>query len=99
SDRGDTQLGLIDWEMIMASRPLAGGVLKLNAMTSLEPATLGRRGYPLLLQTGESYRGRPLHDRQHPHDLFMELSGSYERAVLPGIGASLYAGQDGPFVG
>ncbi|HEX7123092.1 MAG TPA: hypothetical protein VF178_12025 [Gemmatimonadaceae bacterium] len=95
SDRGDTQLGLVDWEMIMASRPLAGGILKLNAMTSLEPATIGRRGYPLLLQTGESYRGQPLHDRQHPHDLVMELSGSYERALTPALGASLYAAISG----
>lgn len=95
SDRGDTQLGLVDWEMIMASRPLAGGILKLNAMTSLEPATLGRRGYPLLLQSGETYRGQPLHDRQHPHDLVMELSGSYERALTPTLGASLYAAISG----
>src|SRR2546427_9435233 len=35
----------------------------------------------LLLQSGESYRGAPLYDRQHPHDLFMELAALYERPV------------------
>lgn len=95
SDRGDRQLGLVDWEMVMASRRVGAGVLRLNAMTSLEPAILGGRGYPLLLQSGESYRGEPLHDRQHPHDLVMELSALYERPVTSGIGASLYAAVSG----
>lgn len=88
--RGDTQLGLIDWEMVMAMRPLAGGTLHLHAMTSLEPFVLGGRGYPLLLQTGESWRGEPLHDRQHPHDLVMEVGAMYEREVSRGIAATFY---------
>jgi hypothetical protein len=47
-------------------------------MLSLEPATIGKSGYPLLLQTGETADGAtPLIDRQHPHDLFMELAASY----------------------
>src|SRR6266513_2478948 len=43
-------------------------------MMSLDPLTEGGRGYPLLFQTGESWHDQPLHDRQHPHDLFDELS-------------------------
>jgi hypothetical protein len=40
---------------------------------------MGRAGYPLLLQTGETADGvTPLLDRQHPHDLFMELAASYD---------------------
>jgi hypothetical protein len=47
-------------------------------MLSFDPATVGKRGYPLLLQTGETADARtPLIDRQHPHDLFMELAASY----------------------
>src|SRR3989441_8124184 len=42
----------------------------------------------LLVQTGESYQGVPLHDRQHPHDLFMELSALYERPVARNLGRS-----------
>lgn len=91
SRRGDTQLGLVDWEMLMAMRPMGRGLLHLHAMTSLEPATIGARGYPLLLQTGESYRGEPLHDRQHPHDLFMELSAMYQQPLASDLAFSLYA--------
>ena len=51
-------------------------------MLSAEPTTIGREGYPLLLQTGETANGiTPLVDRQHPHDRFMELSASYSVPV------------------
>ena len=40
---------------------------------SLDPLTEGGRGYPLLFQSGESWHDEPLHDRQHPHDLFDEI--------------------------
>lgn len=91
STRGDTQVGSANWVMLMAMRDAAGGMLRLNAMLSAEPFTVGPRGYPLLLQSGEAYRGEPLHDRQHPHDLFMELSAGWERAVSRSVGVSLYA--------
>ena len=56
--RRETQLGLIDWEMLMAMRPLAGGLFRVNVMTSFEPLVLGPTGYPQLLQTGGTYQGR-----------------------------------------
>ena len=34
-------------------------------------------GSPQLFQTGESYQMGPLIDRQHPHDLLMELGATY----------------------
>jgi hypothetical protein len=46
-------------------------------MFSLEPFSFPQGGSPLLFQTGETYRGRAIIDAQHPHDLFMELSGTY----------------------
>jgi hypothetical protein len=76
--------------MIMAMRPLAGGLLHLHGMMSLEPLTLGGRGYPLLLQSGEAFEGQPLVDRQHPHDLFMEIAAMYERPLTSGLAASIY---------
>ncbi len=88
--RGDDQIGSVNWVMLMASHGLAGGRLQLRGMFSAEPWTVGRRGYPLLLQSGESYHGQPLHDRQHPHDLFMELAANYERAIAPNLGIQLY---------
>ena len=43
---------------------------------------MGSRGYPLLLQTGETADGvNALLDRQHPHDLPMELAATYSRQV------------------
>ncbi len=77
-DRGDDRLFAASMLMARAVRPVGPGTLGLRAMISLDPATIGRKGYPLLLQTGETADGvEPLIDRQHPHDLFMELAASY----------------------
>ena len=77
--------------MGMAQRPLAGGVLTLRAMGSLDPL-MGKSGYPLLLQTGETANGRTqLTDRQHPHDLFMELAAVYSHPLAGGLSGFLYA--------
>ena len=89
--RGAEQVGSANWLMLMAMRDAGGGMLRLNAMLSAEPFTVGPRGYPLLLQSGEAYHGEPLHDRQHPHDLFMELSATWERVITRTVGLSLYA--------
>src|SRR3989442_15167258 len=88
--RGGNQLGVTNWVRGAASRSLGAGRLELRGMFSAEPWTIGARGYPLLLQSGESYRGAPLHDRQHPHDLFMELAALYERPVARNLALSLY---------
>src|SRR3989441_2144405 len=98
--RGGNQLGVTNWVMAAASRSLGAGRLELRGMFSAEPWTIGARGYPLLLQSGESYRGAPLHDRQHPHDLFMELAALYERPVARNLALSLYVAAVGePAVG
>lgn len=100
SNRGDEQFSSVNWAMLMATRALNGGRLQLRSMLSAEPWTVGSRGYPLLLQTGETFQGQPLHDRQHPHDLFMELAGLYEHAVSDRLGVSLYVAPVGePAVG
>lgn len=78
--RGVTKFESQNWLMPMAFRRLGAGTLQLRGMFSFEPFTFPRGGSPLLFQTGESFRGRPLVDAQHPHDLFMELSASY---ILP----------------
>ena len=88
--RADDQLGSVNWVMMMAARPAAGGMLRLRTMVSAEPWTLTARGYPELLQVAEPYRGGILPDRQHPHELFSELSVGFEHAVGSSVGASLY---------
>jgi hypothetical protein len=82
--------------MGMAQHPLGPGTFGARAMLSLEPATIGREGYPLLLQTGETADGRrPLIDRQHPHDLFMELALTYSVPVKKDGSAFAYFGLPG----
>jgi hypothetical protein len=93
--RADNQLGSVNWVMVVAQRPAAGGTVRFRAMGSAEPVTLTSRGYPQLLQVAEPYRGGILTDRQHPHDLMSELSVGYEHAVGSKIAASLYAGPVG----
>ncbi len=75
--RGVTKFESANWLMPMAISRLGNGTLELRGMISLEPFTFARGGSPLLFQTGETFEGQPLIDRQHPHDFFMELSASY----------------------
>jgi hypothetical protein len=75
--RGGDKAFLSGMAMGSARRPLGPGTLQLRASLSPDPL-MGRRGYPLLLASGETANGvDPLVDRQHPHDLFMEMSASY----------------------
>jgi len=78
-----------NWVMGMA-RHESAGTLTLRGMLSLEAPLLGREGYPLVLQTGETAGGLPLVDRQYPHDLFMELAMDYVRPLGKTIGVELY---------
>ncbi len=82
--------------MGMASHDLGErGRLQLRAMVSPDPF-MGPNGYPLLLATGETADGRtPLIDRQHPHDLFMELSASTSYRLTDRTSAFLYFGLPG----
>jgi hypothetical protein len=76
--RGESKVYGPNMGMLMGSHSAGRGTLGLRTMLSLDPATVGKHGYPLLLQTGETADGRtPLIDRQHPHDLFMELAATY----------------------
>lgn len=95
SRRGDRQFGIVDWEMLMLMRRIGTGMLHLHGMASLEPATIGAKGYPLLLQTGESYEGEPLRDRQHPHDFVMELAAMFQQPIASNLAIELYAGLAG----
>ena len=98
--RGGWQFGSINWLMLSAAHPTPGGRVEFRAMGSAEPYTIGKVGYPLLLQTGETYQGTPLHDRQHPHDLAMELSSTLEQKLAGPVSASLYLAAVGePAVG
>ena len=75
--RGVTKVDSANWFMPMAFHKLGKGTVQLRGMFSFEPFTFPPGGSPLLFQTGETYKGQPLIDKQHPHDLFMELSAQY----------------------
>jgi len=78
-----------NWNMVHASRSLGPGRLSLMMMNSLEPATYAAQGSRELFQTGESYKGQPLVDRQHPHDFFMNLSATWRLNVSSDAGVWL----------
>jgi hypothetical protein len=94
--RGGTKTFSQSMLMGMASRPFGDrGTLGLRAMISLDPL-MGKSGYPLLFATGETANGHDeLIDRQHPHDLFMELSASYSHDLGHGRSLYLYGGLPG----
>jgi Heavy metal binding domain len=94
--RGDDRIDAPNWFMGMYSHPLGENAqLGFRGMMSLDPLTEGGRGYPLLFQTGETWDGKALHDRQHPHDLFDEISVSYSQKVSKGFSAYLFVGYPG----
>jgi hypothetical protein len=94
--RGSSQFDVPNWFMYMAQRKVgSNGLFAINTMFSLDPFTVGAGGYPLLYQTGESYRGNKLVDHQHPHDLFAELSVAYTQRVAKNTDISLSVGMPG----
>jgi YHS domain-containing protein len=95
SDRGSDQVGSINWVMGMAERNLGSGRLALRGMFSLEPFTIGGCGYPDLLATGELCDGEPIHDRQHQHDLFMEIAAMYDAPLAGSLRWQVYGGPAG----
>jgi hypothetical protein len=93
--RGDDGGYSVNHAMVQARRPVGAGVFGVQSMWSLEP-TMGARGYPLLLQTGETADGvNTLVDRQHPHDLPMELAATYGRALAHDRAIFVYAAAAG----
>ncbi|GGI27177.1 hypothetical protein [Pedobacter mendelii] len=95
-NRGDDKFDAPNWFMAMGQRKIGEkGLVHFGAMLSLDRLTEGGNGYPLLFQTGESWKGNPLVDRQHPHDLFSELSVAYTYAFSKKSDLSLYLGYPG----
>ncbi|MFO7676740.1 MAG: hypothetical protein R6X12_10540 [bacterium] len=94
--RGASRLDGPNWLMGMAGMPVGrAGRLSGRTMLSLDPLTVGGAGYPLLFQSGETWQGRELVDRQHPHDFLGELALAYGRALGADAGLFAYAGLPG----
>ena len=93
--RGGDELVAPNWWMGMASRGVGASRLTLTAMFSLDPATVGKRGYGEIFQVGEAVDGQPLVDRQHPHDLFMQLAAIWRTPLSPSTGLTIAGGPVG----
>lgn len=93
--RGNTKIDAPDFVMLMAQHQVGeNGLFHYSIMSSLDALT-GSNGYPLLFQSGEAYKGKPIVDRQHPHDLFSELSVSYAQALSQMADIYAYLGYPG----
>ena len=88
--RGNYQLGSMNWIMADAYRSLGGGTLRLRAMASAEYFTLTKAGYPQLLQVAQPYEGGTVTDRMHPHELLSEVAVLYARPLTGSVQWSAY---------
>jgi hypothetical protein len=79
--RGGDELVAPNWWMGMLMREQGRHQFSLNAMLSLDAATVGKSGYREIFQVGEALEGKPLIDRQHPHDLFMQIAASWRMTL------------------
>jgi len=87
--RGETDFRSQNWFMAMGMRPLWRGTLTLSGGLSAEPTTVGKRGYSEIFQEGEAYRQLQVTDRQHPHDLFMQLAAAWRVPLGKQVGLTL----------
>jgi hypothetical protein len=91
--RGGEKIDAPNWFMFMGQRNIGKrGLFHFSTMFSLDALTEGGNGYPLLFQTGESWNGKKLVDRQHPHDLFSELSVAYTHMINKNADVTAYVG-------
>lgn len=89
------QASVVNWLMAMGRRRAGAGRVGLRAMISAEPWTVRDCGFINFLASGETCEGDSIHDRQHPHDLFMELAADYDRPVRGSLRWQIYGGLAG----
>ena len=85
-----------NWLMMMLYRDFKKtGKLMFRTMVSLDILTEGGSGYPNLFQSGETWNGKLITNRQHPHDLVSELSMGYSRSIGKNAGVFAYLAYPG----
>lgn len=87
---GDRDFDSQNHLMVMAMRQAWGGKLSLLGTFTLEPATVPPQGSSELFQRGETYHDILLVDRQHPHDLFVQLAAAWDKVLSEGVRVRLY---------
>jgi hypothetical protein len=92
-NRGGKNFDVPNMIMAMTQRRVgSNGLFSVNTMLSFDPFVVGNAGYPLLFQTGESYQGNKLVDKQHPHDFFAAISLGYTQRLSNDADLSLSFG-------
>jgi hypothetical protein len=89
------QAGSANWAMLTARRSVGGGRFGIRTMVSAEPWTVPGCGSLSFLATGDTCEGDSIHDRQQPHDVFMELAVDYDRVLRGDWRWQIYAGLAG----
>lgn len=85
--------------MLSGEKQTEWGRIQLKSMMSLEPL-MSNFGYPNLFATGGTTGGEPLVDRQHPHDLCIELAARIDVNVDDDARLFVYGGPVGePAIG
>jgi hypothetical protein len=92
--RGDKGAYVQSMGMMTAEKDLGDVNIQFRSMLSAEPL-MKNKGYSNLFATGETAAGNPLIDRQHPHDLAMELAAKVDLAVSDNASIFLYGGPVG----
>ena len=93
--RGTNEFCAPNWWMGMESREVGSSNLRFNNMFSLDALTSGKSGYAEIFQVGETLDGRPLVDRQHPHDVVMQLAAIWRWPIGENTGFTLAGGPVG----
>lgn len=92
---GTRQVGALNWGMFAARRSVGEGRFGIRTMLSAEPWTVPNCGSLSFLSTGEVCEGDTVHDRQQPHDAFMELAVDYDRPIRGSWRWQIYVGLAG----
>lgn len=95
SERGDKRFMGRNNLSISALREHAKGEFVARVMLTFEPFTVGKRGYPLIAQSGATRDGVPVADRQQALEFFRELAVSYAYEVTGRWALSLYLAASG----
>jgi hypothetical protein len=93
--RGAQEFESQNWFMAMGTHPFPRGTLTLTGMLSAEPFTVGIAGYSEIFQEGEAYNNLQVTDRQHPHDLFMQLAAAWRMPLGKRVSLTLAGGPRG----
>ena len=93
--RGGDEIRVPNWWMGMFTRKVGTSDLTINTMLSLDPLTVGKKGYRELFQVGETFDDHPLVDYQHPHDVFMQLAAVWHVPIGTRTGFTLAGGPSG----